>query len=553
MCSKSTTRAPLTPTAILFHSVWCQQLTPIQALQLATTHRLHPTNPLATTGGGYLFNSLNGQMTFTPNIIQDALIVNQVSEYKKGVLVGTSEREMTFIVKDNCTGTAPSASITSLNGATLSTDASGNVVNICKGAPLVTFNITINNPDGDTTFLTSSGVPASASLTFSNNGTPYPGASFSWSTDTLSPGIYSFFLQIKNNHCPVSNTQTIAYTIHVVNFPSIREVLVDPTQCIHQAAVNYDITWGFLPRTIKIVQGGTVIKTIIDSTGSDSGAVINDSLPAGNYIAIVSSDSICSASVSFTVADSGSLTVPDTSFSFCKGDPSSMLYITPLSASASVNWYSTDGTALSSPPVVNTSFAGTYSWYFIENYKSCTSGPVNATAVVHNLPNAQVIDIPSVVCYGDKVYLKASGGTQYTWTPTDIISSDTGGQYVVVLAPLSLYVKVTDQNDCSDTTSITYSDIQRCCNMSFPTAFTPNNDGHNDGFKVVTYGNMLYFNISIFNRFGQLVFTSNDPKKEWDGTFEGIPCELGSYFYFVDAKCLTGPKKFYQGDITLIR
>lgn len=508
------------------------------------------TSPLSTASGDFTFSALNGQMTFTPNITQDALVVNQVSEYRNGVLVGTSEREMTFIVNDNCNGIAPAANIVDLNGATL---GNGNIIYICKGAPLVTFNISISNPDGDTTYLTSSGVPASASLVLNNSGTPYPSANFSWATDTLTPGIYSFFLTIKNNHCPIFNTQTVAYTINVVNFPTITETMLAPTQCIHKAAIQFNIAYGFLPRTVNIVQGGMIISTIIDSSGSDSAAIITDSLSPGSYLAIVSSDSICSASVSFSIADSGTLLVDTASYSLCQGDPELPLNVTPAGAGATINWYNNDGSALGSPPVVNTASAGTFSWYFIENYKTCTSGDVPVIATVHALPEAAIIDIPPIVCFGDQVYLKASGGVQYTWTPAYLLNTDTGGTYIIADTPVTVNVNVTDQNNCSDTASVTYSDIQLCCNFSFPTAFTPNNDGKNDGFRVVTFGNMSTYIISIFDRFGEMVFTSDDPKKYWDGTYLGKPCEIGTYFYFMQAQCLVGPKKFYKGDVTLIR
>ena len=509
------------------------------------------TAPLGTISGGFSFNSYNGQMTFTPNLTQRALIVNQVSEYRHGVLVGTSEREMAFVVNDGCTGTPPTATITDLNGASV-TDSS-NVINICKGAPLVTFDIHINNPDGDTTYLTASGVPGDASLTFTGSGTPSPSAHFSWATDTLSPGIYSFVLTIKNNHCPISNTQTIAYTINVVNFPTISASLVHPTQCVHQAAVQYHINGGFLPRIIEVVEGGTIIKTLVDSVGTDSAIVINDSLAAGNYIIIVNSDSFCSASCSFTVADSGIIKVDTAYYSTCVGALPYVFNITPVTAGATINYYTIDGTRLGAPPTVYTGSAATYTWNYIEQYHSCASLATALTATVHSLPDAEIIDIPQTVCYGDKIYLKATGGVQYIWNPTDLINVDTGGNNIIVYTPVTLTVDVTDQYNCEDSATVSYSDIQQCCNFSFPTAFTPNDDGKNDDFRVVTYGNMQQFNITIYDRFGEIVYISSDPAKGWDGKLHGVPCQVGTYYYLMNAQCLTGPKKFYKGDVTLIR
>ncbi|MBC7555083.1 MAG: gliding motility-associated C-terminal domain-containing protein [Taibaiella sp.] len=509
-----------------------------------------PTSPLATSATGFSFSAVNGQMTFTPNVLQHALVVNRVSEYKGGNLVGTSEREMTFIVRDNCDGIPPTPKINALTGATLT---GSNIINICKGEPMVTFDVNIENPDGDSTLITTSALPGNSIFNIDNNNTPSPVAHFSWHTDTLAVGNYSFYMTLKNNHCPLYNTQTVAYTIRVVDYPTITVTPLTLTECIHPAAVRFDLAYGFLPRTVQVQQGGVTVKTLIDSTGSDLAGTIFDSLPAGNYTAIVSCDAICTGSVSFVIKDSGSFSLPNISESLCLGDAEKLIAVLPVKPGAVIKWFETNGTPLAGPPTINTSSTGDYAWYFIEYYNSCNSGKVSVNATVHNLPEGEVINKSTAICYGDKIYLEATGGTAYTWLPEDLIKRDTGGFFAVVLLPSTYYVKVTDEYGCADTASVTYSDIQQCCNFSYPNAFTPNNDGSNDGFRIVTYGNMLHYSLTIFNRWGQKVFYTADPHKAWDGNFAGQPCELGAYYYFLDAQCLTGPKEFHKGDITLIR
>jgi hypothetical protein len=60
--------------------------------------------PLSAVAGSFYFDSLTGQVNFIPDIVQRSLLVSKVTEYRKGVAVGTSIREMTFIVVDNCSG-----------------------------------------------------------------------------------------------------------------------------------------------------------------------------------------------------------------------------------------------------------------------------------------------------------------------------------------------------------------------------------------------------------------------------------------------------------------
>ncbi|WP_410960870.1 gliding motility-associated C-terminal domain-containing protein, partial [Salmonella sp. SAL4360] len=67
--------------------------------------------------------------------------------------------------------------------------------------------------------------------------------------------------------------------------------------------------------------------------------------------------------------------------------------------------------------------------------------------------------------------------------------------------------------------------------------FTPNNDGTNDRIKVLYKGDMKLITFMIFNRFGQMVFSSNSLTDSWDGNFNGKPQDLGVYNYYMRAVC----------------
>ncbi len=84
------------------------------------------------------------------------------------------------------------------------------------------------------------------------------------------------------------------------------------------------------------------------------------------------------------------------------------------------------------------------------------------------------------------------------------------------------------------------------------TAFTPNNDGKNDRAMVIGFG-VSKMTFRIFNRWGQLMFESNDPKIGWDGRFNGTEQPMDVYGYTLDAELLTGEKSKKSGSITLIR
>ena len=83
-------------------------------------------------------------------------------------------------------------------------------------------------------------------------------------------------------------------------------------------------------------------------------------------------------------------------------------------------------------------------------------------------------------------------------------------------------------------------------------AFTPNGDGSNDRAVVFGYG-IAKLTFRIFNRWGQLMFETNDPRRGWDGRFNGKPQPMDAYAYTIDAELINGDKVKRSGSVTLIR
>jgi gliding motility-associated-like protein len=87
----------------------------------------------------------------------------------------------------------------------------------------------------------------------------------------------------------------------------------------------------------------------------------------------------------------------------------------------------------------------------------------------------------------------------------------------------------------------------------FPNAFTPNNDGLNETFKPGLGGRLQSYRLTIYNRYGQVVFTSNDPYAGWDGKFKTLSQQNGVYVFFAQYNFFNQPIKSVKGTITLIR
>lgn len=87
--------------------------------------------------------------------------------------------------------------------------------------------------------------------------------------------------------------------------------------------------------------------------------------------------------------------------------------------------------------------------------------------------------------------------------------------------------------------------------LRIPNAFTPNGDGVNDVWKVA-YRSLVSFKCSIFDRYGNQIFTFSDPSQGWDGKHNGKFVKSGVYYYVIEATGADGKKYKKGGDINII-
>lgn len=90
--------------------------------------------------------------------------------------------------------------------------------------------------------------------------------------------------------------------------------------------------------------------------------------------------------------------------------------------------------------------------------------------------------------------------------------------------------------------------------LEFPNAFSPNGDGINDVYKAKDgYKSIVEFQATIFNRWGQKLYSWNDPAGGWDGKFNGKNVKQGVYFVLVKARGADGRKFNIKKDVNLLR
>lgn len=163
----------------------------------------------------------------------------------------------------------------------------------------------------------------------------------------------------------------------------------------------------------------------------------------------------------------------------------------------------------------------------------------------------------TAVVVNEPLQLNATGGVSYQWSPSFNLSAANVANPVAVFSGPSagLQYRVTgiDSAGCIASAYIMIKVFETGPTVFVPTAFTPNNDGLNDLLRPVGAGikNIEFF--SIYNRWGQLLFSTQQNGKGWDGRLNGTPQPAGTYVWQVKATDYTGKSYFRKGVVTLIR
>lgn len=195
--------------------------------------------------------------------------------------------------------------------------------------------------------------------------------------------------------------------------------------------------------------------------------------------------------------------------------------------------------------------AGTYTLNVDNGGAGCSSSGT-VTVQINSLP---VVDLgnDTSVCVGTVLTLQNKQdypAALYTWsngaTSHSIIVRDSG----------TYTLTITNPPHCKGTDAI-HLDVHNCdCVSHIPNAFSPNGDGINDIFNPAQEISCALENylLRIYNRYGQLIFTSTSPSIGWDGTYNHKKADLDTYYFYITYKEFsTGIKKKYKGDLTLIR
>lgn len=344
-------------------------------------------------------------------------------------------------------------------------------------------------------------------------------ASFLWSTGAMTSSISvstsgTYWVDVTRNGC----TARDSVNVNFISPPTSINIGNDTTYC------------GTFSRTLQVNTTNSVLWSTNQTTNS---ITVNN---AGTYWVQISNqcgsvrDSIMLSQNTPPVINIGA----DTNIA-CTG---SNIILDATTPNASYLWQ--DNSA-------NPSFTATTNGFYWVNVtvNGCTSR--DSTFVAFALPVTNGI-FDTSICVNETILIgAASPYSTYQWSTNETnatISINTAGIY-----------SQTVSNSCGQgVNTFNIAEKECVCKLVFPTAFSPNEDGKNDSFGAIYRCPLTQFQLHIYNRWGELIFRSDDVDYRWDGNYKDQPQPLDAYvYYYKYTDPYTNQKISKSGNVTLLR
>ncbi len=379
---------------------------------------------------------------------------------------------------------------------------------------------------------------------------------------SYAPG--DFFVTHVTNLCPNTNYQFSAWIVNVLNHFGIRPNLTFSIEATDGSVLGQYST-GDIPETFQPVwkQYGLYFTTPPKNT--EIVLRITNNAPGGNGNDLGLDDiTFRPCGPPITASIQGNTDTVD----ICIGNNNTYIFNGFVSSGFSVPVYqwqvSTDkGANWEDIPNANTlsyvrtpATAGFY-WYRMTVTEK-TSETIFACRVASNVVVINVHDIPLVNAGPDRVVIGNTPETLYgvvtgelpvyKWNPPSYLDNDS------VLTPLTLppsdityMLSATSAFGCSNNDEVK---VKVVGGIYVPNAFTPNNDGKNDNWRIPFLDPLLGASVNVYNRFGQLIYHAKGETVNWNGMYKGLPQPTGIYVYSIKFKSKYPDMK---GTLLLIR
>jgi len=361
-------------------------------------------------------------------------------------------------------------------------------------------------------------------------------------TPTVSPlTTTTYYVELDDNGC--RNRDSVK--VNVVSFVTLQamaDTIICRTDTIQLRVNSNGLQYAWTPAS-----------QFINATVKNPFAFTNNAMTNYQVTATIggcsATDNIIVTTVPYPVVNAG------TDFSICYN---AMAQLNGMTDGSSWQW--APASLVSNPNLLNpVSYPPRTTNYILTAFdtRGCPK-PTSDTIRVTVLPKMRVsAGRDTSVIVNQPLQLTATGGINYDWIPATYLSAaDISNPVSIFPNPatgIQYKVIVYSTQGCKDSAYINIKVFKTKPTIFVPTAFTPNNDGKNDLLRPIAVGisNIEYFN--IYNRWGQLLFSTTINGQGWDGRINGVLQSTGTFVWTVKATDYTGEAYFQKGVVTLIR
>lgn len=371
------------------------------------------------------------------------------------------------------------------------------------------------------------------------------------------PGVYEVNLYVTDSICLITDTATLTITV-------TPELLLDDLAAIIECnPVEVDlIANSFGTATEFVWSTNSNFTDTLNTSLADSTAI--DYATNSGYYYIQISNPGCSLIDSVEVFFTSAALELDGEVEICLGD-TAFIFANSLDSTitfSNYQWSPSD--AIISGQGTDEVLASPSSTQFIYVTAEASNGCLVTDSILVSVsfidPNSVLaIASDTLVPIGTTITLEAQpGGYSYQWFPPGSVANPNDQITDANVFNNSVFTVFVSDSICVRSASVQVKVFEFVCEEPFvfmPNAFTPNDDGNNDVIyaQSTIIDDTEDFILRIYNRWGELVFETNDITEGWDGTWRGKKVDPDVYDYYMEGFCVDGQSFLIQGNITLVR
>lgn len=353
--------------------------------------------------------------------------------------------------------------------------------------------------------------------------------------NNLSSGTYSFEAEDQNG-C----IATLSVVVTNIGGPTVTVQNTSDVSC-------FGLTDGSAAVTVS---GGTSPYTYNWSPAGGTGATASN-LPAGTYTVAVTDNTGCVGSTTLTIGEPNAINVTETITNATCGSSDGSINLVAIGGTGPYTFAWTPNGQTTN--AINNIPGGSYG-VTVTDDNGCSTTETYTVLNTGTIP-LSVSPVSTTINQGESVQLQASGATSYIWTPSTGLSCTNCSNPVATPNSTTTYtVTGTDASGCTGTAQTTISVVTVCGDLFVPTVFTPNDQGPAANNILCIHGNCIAeLKYAVYNRWGEVVFSTEDPSECWDGTYREKPVQSGVYAYKIYAVLFNGTEINESGNLTIIK